>query len=86
MKLTFKGFLVFENRLKEESAGVIRTLKDANMVVMMVTGDNAFTAINIGFECGIVEMNKRLYLSEYCSNGSGYLGKIEWKEVDNVSL
>jgi len=46
--LEFLGFIIFENKLKSESTATIRELKSANLKSVMVTGDNPFTAINIG--------------------------------------
>jgi cation-transporting ATPase 13A3/4/5 len=36
--LTFLGLLILENRLKEETTPVIRTLKEANIRTLMITG------------------------------------------------
>jgi len=47
-KLTFLGFLVMENKLKEATAGTIRTLNDCKIRTIMATGDNTLTAISVG--------------------------------------
>lgn len=47
-QLLFLGFLIFENRLKEQTSRTIRELKASNLKPLMVTGDNPLTAINIG--------------------------------------
>ncbi|XP_060533248.1 polyamine-transporting ATPase 13A3-like isoform X2 [Cylas formicarius] len=52
--LTFLGLIVFENKLKPKTANVVRTLKDADMKVVMITGDNIQTAVTVAKECGIV--------------------------------
>lgn len=54
-QLNFLGFLIFENRLKPETRPTILELKASNLKPLMVTGDNPLTAINIGFQCGILE-------------------------------
>ena len=56
----FLGFLIFENKLKLVTTDIITKLKDANMKVMMVTGDNPFTAINVAIKCNILPREKVL--------------------------
>ena len=58
--LVFLGFLIFENKLKPVTTEIITKLKDANMKVMMVTGDNPFTAINVAIKCNILPKEKVL--------------------------
>lgn len=41
MALNFIGLLVFENKLKAETTGVIYTLKNAKIKVVMITGELA---------------------------------------------
>ena len=51
----FLGFLVMENRLKPESAGVLLNLKDCEIVNVMATGDNVLTAISVSKRCHIID-------------------------------
>lgn len=37
--LSFEGLIILENQLKPETAGVIETLKKANIKVVMITGN-----------------------------------------------
>lgn len=52
--LKFCGLIVMENRLKPQTSGVIEVLKQAEIKIAMVTGDNILTAISVAKECGIV--------------------------------
>lgn len=52
--LQFMGFIVFENKLKPSTTGVIEQLNDAKIRTVMCTGDNALTAISVAKECKIV--------------------------------
>ncbi|CAG9772733.1 unnamed protein product [Ceutorhynchus assimilis] len=54
-ELEFLGLLIFENRLKPETTGIIKTLKDAQLKVVMITGDNIQTAVTVARECLIIE-------------------------------
>ncbi len=62
--LTFLGFYVLRNSLKKATASVIAELQNANIRPIMVTGDNALTAISVGQECGIIQQNAKVYLAE----------------------
>lgn len=52
--LTLLGLIILENRLKPESAGVLNTLRSADIRIIMVTGDNMLTALSVARDCGIV--------------------------------
>lgn len=45
--LTFLGFFILENALKQESKKVIKELTEANVRSVIITGDNAMTAIHV---------------------------------------
>ncbi|XP_046747691.1 polyamine-transporting ATPase 13A3-like [Diprion similis] len=52
--LEFLGLVVLENRLKEPTVEVIKELREANISVIMVTGDNIQTAVSVAKDCGIL--------------------------------
>ncbi|CAA9994334.1 unnamed protein product [Nesidiocoris tenuis] len=54
--LRFAGLIILENRLKDHAKETILTLRNADMKVVMITGDNIQTAICVAKDCGI--MNK----------------------------
>jgi len=56
--LEMVGLLVFENRLKTDTADVIQELKDGAIRPVMITGDNANTAVKIGRECSMTTADK----------------------------
>ncbi|KAJ1522586.1 hypothetical protein ONE63_001769 [Megalurothrips usitatus] len=58
--LHFAGLIVMENRLKPQTQGVIQQLQDANIKVVMVTGDNVQTAVSVARECGMVSPRQRV--------------------------
>ncbi|XP_073986306.1 polyamine-transporting ATPase 13A3-like isoform X2 [Rhodnius prolixus] len=55
--LCLVGFIVLENRLKTETIPTIKTLKDAEIKVVMITGDNLQTAVSVAKECSIIDPN-----------------------------
>ena len=60
--LRFAGFVVFENKIKPETAPVMKLLTEARFRNMMVTGDNVLTAVNVGKNCGIIAKDARVYI------------------------
>jgi cation-transporting ATPase 13A3/4/5 len=60
-ELVFAGVVVFENKLKPETHGVIQELNAANMRTIMATGDNLLTAVFVAKECEIFDTQRTLY-------------------------
>ncbi|XP_062871022.1 cation-transporting ATPase 13A2 [Trichomycterus rosablanca] len=58
--LQFLGLLVMKNQVKPESAGVISTLRQAQIRPVMVTGDNILTALNVARTCGMVSSHEQV--------------------------
>lgn len=58
--LTFLGFCVLENRLKEDTKAVIGGLADACIRTVMVTGDNILTAISVAKNCRMIKNGERV--------------------------
>lgn len=58
--LEFLGLIILENRLKRPTAPVIAELREANIRVIMVTGDNIQTAISVAKECGILSVEEQI--------------------------
>lgn len=52
--MSLVGLIVMENRLKPETTPCIQALNDANIRVIMVTGDNILTALSVARDCHIV--------------------------------
>ncbi|KOB71964.1 putative cation-transporting ATPase [Operophtera brumata] len=59
-ELQFLGLVIMENRLKPASAAIIKELKEANIHVVMITGDNIHTAVSVAKECGILTSGERV--------------------------
>ena len=62
--LIFLGFVVFRNKLKRDTKHVISKLSGGNINMVMATGDNPFTSISVGRECGLIERDKEIF---FCS-------------------
>lgn len=75
-ELNFQGFLIFENRLKKETTGIIRQLSNANVRIAMCTGDNVRTAISVAKECTMVNAQESVFISIWSQN------EIIWEEAE----
>ncbi|KAL4442902.1 hypothetical protein ABPG74_010791 [Tetrahymena malaccensis] len=73
--LTFGGFLVFENKLKPETTEHIKLLKNNDVQVRMVTGDNPETSLNIAKQCGILSLNQQINLLDFSNKQFTVNGK-----------
>ncbi|OLY78957.1 Manganese-transporting ATPase 1 [Smittium mucronatum] len=59
--LTFQGFLVFSSPLKEDSIDAIKMLNESQHRCIMITGDNALTAVHVAKQVYIVEKNALIF-------------------------
>lgn len=75
--LTFLGFIIMENKLKMQTKGVIKELRQANIHNVMITGDNPHTAISVGRKSCLISENIAVYLGDVEN------GKMVWKDVES---
>jgi len=62
--LEFLGLLIMENKLKEMSQSILKTLNDCNIRTVMATGDNVLTAISVARQCKMLDPTKEVFLGE----------------------
>ncbi len=60
--LEFLGFVILENRLKDDSEAVIKVLNDANIRTIMVTGDNILTAVSVAKDCDMIKEDQSIII------------------------
>lgn len=63
--LNFLGFIIFQNKLKPFTTGVIDELNDANIRKIMCTGDNILTAISVARECNMVDRASHCFIPHF---------------------
>ena len=63
--LEFVGFIIFENKLKPSTSGVISELSQAGIRNAMCTGDNILTAISVSRECGLLDPDEQCYVAHF---------------------
>lgn len=63
--LDFLGFIIFENKLKPSTTGVIDELNDADIRNVMCTGDNILTAISVARECNLIDRTSHCFIPRF---------------------
>lgn len=53
-----------ENKMKEQTKGVIETLQACEYGTIMATGDNVLTAISVAGQCGIIDRQNQVFLGD----------------------
>ncbi|ODA83826.1 hypothetical protein RJ55_02342 [Drechmeria coniospora] len=82
--LDFVGFIIFENKLKPASAGVLKELRDSNIGTVMVTGDNILTAISVARECGLVDRHTHCFVPRFVrGDARDPTAELQWESIDN---
>ncbi|KAI9271989.1 hypothetical protein BY458DRAFT_509141 [Sporodiniella umbellata] len=81
-KLTFLGFIVFENKLKPKTMSAVTALRNANIRQIMCTGDNVLTAISVARECALVDQSAEIYIPRFLKGASTDPdSKLSWESV-----
>ena len=82
--LSFLGVINFKNVLRNETFATIRELQEGEISLMMITGDNVFTAICIARECGMIQPDKVVLIGSKV-DGPGIITWIDESD-EEVSL
>lgn len=64
-QLDFIGFIIFENKLKPTTAGVLDELTEAGIRKVMCTGDNILTAISVARECNLIDKTAHCFVPHF---------------------
>lgn len=82
--LTFVGFIVFENKLKEATTGIIDELTRAGLRKVMCTGDNVLTAISVARECKLIDDSAHCFIPRFSNGDVGDPeAQLVWESIDN---
>ncbi|RKP10372.1 P-type ATPase-like protein [Thamnocephalis sphaerospora] len=88
--LRFLGFIIFENKLKPTTAGVIGTLHHTAIRQVMCTGDNVLTAVSVSRECGLIRPETQIYvprLDDGCGSADApMLSTVVWENIDSPAF
>lgn len=70
INLEFIGFIIFENKLKPSTTGVLDELSQAGIRKVMCTGDNILTAISVARECNLIDRNAHCFVPHFSAGMS----------------
>ena len=81
--MLFLGLLIVENKLKEKTKESLKKYDEADLRMMMATGDNILTAICVSKDCNLLKQNKEMVSCEI-ENVNG-IDKLKWSKLENES-
>ena len=85
--MIFLGFLIVKNKLKEKTKESLIKYDQADLRMLMATGDNILTAICVSKECNLIKKNQEMFTCDLEKNQNGKeilkWRKIEGSEEDN---
>ncbi|CAF1358757.1 unnamed protein product [Didymodactylos carnosus] len=67
--LIFLGLVIMENRLKPQTEGALKILKDAKIRTVMCTGDNLLTALSVARDCNMIGDDEKVIVIEAETDG-----------------
>ncbi|KAK2791510.1 hypothetical protein FQN53_002619 [Emmonsiellopsis sp. PD_33] len=82
--LEFTGFIIFENKLKPSTTGVITDLNQANIRNIMCTGDNILTGVSVARECGIIDSASPCFVPRFIEgNAFDPNARLSWENTED---
>ncbi|KAL6104281.1 atp13a3 [Pungitius sinensis] len=81
--MEFIGLIIMQNKIKEETAGVLLELRQANIRTLMVTGDNMLTAISVARDCGMVRAHEKVIIADAAPPKDFHPASITWHYTEN---
>lgn len=86
-ELDFIGFIIFENKLKPNTATVLDELTRAAIRKLMCTGDNILTAISVARECNLINSISHCFVPHFVEgNFQNPKSRLRWESIDDSSL
>ncbi|XP_061879454.1 polyamine-transporting ATPase 13A3-like [Entelurus aequoreus] len=81
--MDFLGLIVMQNKIKEQTTGVLLDLRQANIRTLMVTGDNMLTAISVARDCVMVQAHENVIIADAVPPNDENPASITWRYSDN---
>ncbi|KAM9844901.1 polyamine-transporting ATPase 13A3-like [Aulostomus maculatus] len=81
--MEFLGLIIMQNKIKQETAGVLLDLRQANIRTLMVTGDNMLTAISVARDCGMIRPHERVVIADAVPPKDLSPASITWCYTEN---
>lgn len=81
--MIFLGLLIVQNKLKKATKSSIQTLDQANMKMVMATGDNILTAISVSKECCLIPNKAVIYSCELVKEEGQRQSRLVWNSIED---
>ncbi|XP_077394633.1 polyamine-transporting ATPase 13A3-like [Festucalex cinctus] len=81
--MDFLGLIIMQNKIKDETAGVLLDLRQANIRTLMVTGDNMLTAISVARDCGMIGGHEKVIIADAVPPNDQNTATITWRYSEN---
>lgn len=82
--MIFLGLLIVQNKLKENTTSSIEVLSEANLRMVMATGDNILTAISVAKECMLIKPDAKIYTCEITKENNNE-NQLKWNMVETFN-
>ena len=79
--MIFLGFLIVKNKLKEKTKESLIKYDEADLRMVMATGDNILTAICVSKECNLIRKNQEMFSCELEKDENGK-EVLTWKKIE----
>ena len=83
-KMIFLGFIIFLNKLKEKTIESIEKYDEADLRMLMATGDNILTSINIAKKCHLIRNNKEIIFCNVENENNKDI--LKWIKLDKEEI
>ena len=75
-KFIFLGLVIFKNKLKSATKETINILDEADIKMLMLTGDYILTAVSVARQCGLISKEAVVYTCDIDDN------KLTWSTIE----
>jgi len=79
--MVFLGLLIVQNKLKEKTKESLEKFDNADLRMIMATGDNILTAICVSRDCNLIRKNQEM-ISCSIENVNG-IDKLKWEKLED---
>ena len=79
--MIFLGLLIVQNKLKEKTKECLEKFDNADLRMVMATGDNILTAICVSKDCNLIRKNQEM-ISCSIENVNG-IDKLKWEKLED---
>ena len=79
--MIFLGFLIVKNKLKEKTKESLTKYDEADLRMLMATGDNILTAICVSKECSLIKRNQEMFTCDLEKNQNGK-EILKWRRIE----